>query len=289
MNGLAVKWDNFDVENFKEVFYVVRNTGGANIGLCLKNDSALVIDAGYLPKVSAALVAYLRKSLGCEIRLLFNTHYHGDHTFGNQSFDCPILASEACRQQMEKGLSSFWSPEEIASAIEEDPSLRAEWEELRITPPTMTFTEKKEYDFEGIRVIFQKVGGHTECSSIAYFPEYETVIAGDLIFSGVYSTLLRDGNPVELVNTLKNLARMEADTYIPGHGEVCGDDILYDLIDYWSCLIVQCTELLDVGIPPGEIGQLMETRCRMKALEYDERKHTRNIDSVVHFFRTRMV
>ncbi|UCD95594.1 MAG: MBL fold metallo-hydrolase [Candidatus Zixiibacteriota bacterium] len=284
-----MRWDNFEVEKLKDIFYVVRNTGGANICLCLKNDSALVVDSGYLPKASAALNDYLRKSLGCEIKLLFNTHYHADHTFGNQSFDCPILSSEACRRQMEKGPSSFWSPAEIAEAMEEDPDLRTEWKELRITPPTMTFAEKKEYDFEGIEVVFQKVGGHTECSSMAVFPGYETVITGDLIFSGVYPTLLRDGNPAELVKALKDLARIEADMYIPGHGASCGHDILYDLIDYWSCLIVQCTELMDSGMPRSEIQQLLETRCRMRALEYDERKHTRNIDSVVDFFWTRMV
>jgi glyoxylase-like metal-dependent hydrolase (beta-lactamase superfamily II) len=286
---LAVKWDNFEVENLKDVFYVVRNTGGCNIGLCIKNNSALVVDSGCLPGVSAAINRYLLTSLGCEVKLLFNTHYHSDHTFGNQSFECPILSSEACKRRMEEGPASFWSRGEIASAMEEDPMLKVEWKDLEITPPTMTFSERKEYDFEGVKVVFEKVGGHTDCSSVAVFPDYHAVFTGDLVFSGVYPTILRDGNPLELVKVLKNVVKMDVDTYIPGHGVTCGQEVLYDLMDYWSCLIVQGTDLVNSGKTQREIEGILETRCRLRAVEYDERKHKRNIDSILYFFRSRIV
>lgn len=281
-----MNWKDFEVEKINESIYVIRGTESCNIGVCVKNNAALMIDSGYFPKTSAVLKRMVERNLDCRVELLFNTHYHADHTFGNQSFDCPIIASEICRRNMERMPSSYWSPEETEKAKKDDPRLAEEWKDLKFTPPTTTFDDVKSIDFEGLNVIFQKFGGHTPDSSIAYFPDYRIVFAGDLVFAGRYPTLLdHDGDPVELVEALHKLIEMDVEIIIPGHGITCGKSSISQLIVYWTCLTSECRELVASGMDDERIKKEMLNRCHLPELPFDRMRHERNANSVLSFIK----
>jgi glyoxylase-like metal-dependent hydrolase (beta-lactamase superfamily II) len=153
-----MNWNDVSVEKIGDIFYVFRCTRGANIGACVIDNAALLIDTGYLPKKSAELITLIEQKLGCRVELAFNTHYHSDHTFGNQSISCPILASAKTRKAMQDCLSTHWNDTEIASAVDHDSQLEEEWEDLIITPPTDVFEGEEQRDFHGVRVKFETVG-----------------------------------------------------------------------------------------------------------------------------------
>ena len=294
MGSVFMKWNDFDIEKINEVFYVVRQTmGGSNIGVCIKDNSALIVDSGYSPKRSADLKRLLEENLDCQIELLFNTHYHSDHTFGNQSFNCPILSSEECKNTMQACLSSHWTSEEIAKAKEEDPELMEEWEDLKITFPTMTFKDELSYDFKGIKILFQKLGGHSKDSSIAYFPEYKLLFSSDIVFGECYPTLLSiDCSPFELIEALHKVIDMDAEIIIPGHGTTCPQDPNSDnksmvrrLIEYWECLISECRKLVTSGLNDERIQLILSSRCHLQMVPMNERKHQRNVESALKFVR----
>lgn len=277
-----MKWNDFDVEKIRDAFYVVRQSQGANIGVCVKNKSALLIDSGYSPKKSAGLKGILEKKLGCRIEVLFNTHYHSDHTFGNQSFDCPIISSEECKDIMQKNLSTHWRPEEIRKAMEEDPELKQEWKDLKITLPTKTFQDKLSYNFEGISVIFQKLGGHTKGSSIAHFPDYKVLFSGDILFGDCYPTQLTiDPSPFELVKTLGKISQMNVKTIVPGHGTTCDKSMVRKLTEYWQCLVSECQKLIPSGLSHEKVKERLSDGCHLPLIPPNERKHRGNIDSVL--------
>ena len=256
------------------------------MGVCIKDNSALLIDAGHFPKKSAGLKGILEKKLGCRIEVLFNTHYHSDHTFGNQSFDCPIISSEECKNIMQKNLSTHWRPEEIRKAMEEDPELKQEWKDLKITLPTKTFQDKLSYNFEGISVIFQKLGGHTKGSSIAHFLDYKVLFSGDILFGDCYPTQLSiDPSPFELVKTLRKISQMNVETIVPGHGTTCDKLMVRKLTEYWQCLLSECQKLVGNGLSDGEIKETLSTRCHLETIAFDKRKQKRNVDSVLKYVR----
>lgn len=267
-----------------DTVYIVDNTGSSNIAVCVIDGHALAIDSGQLPDVSAEVITIVERDLACRIELLFNTHYHSDHTFGNQSFSCPILASRLCHITMKACLASHWSAEEIARAKKEDPPLATAWKNLRITFPTMTFDKLMTRDFYGIPVVFRRTGGHTPDSAIAYFPDSRLLCAGDLVFGGAYPTLLaHDGNPDELIGVLKEIMRMNVETIIPGHGEVCSLPAVESAIAYWECLVSSCRDAAAAGISEGDIVTALSAECRLPGVTYDDRKHRRNIASVLAF------
>ena len=281
-----MKWDDFDVERIKDDFYVVRQSQSANIGVCVKDNSALLIDSGYSPKKSAALKETLEEKLGCKIELLFNTHYHADHTFGNQSFECPILSSEECKNTMQENLSTHWSSEEIKKAMEEDSELKSEWGNLKITFPAKTFRDKLSHNFEGIEVIFQNLGGHTRGSSIACFPEHELMFSGDIVFGDCYPTQLSiDEHPLKLVEALQKITEMDVEIIVPGHGATCDKSMAKRLIEYWECLISECGKFLGEGLNDEKTKKKLFNCCHLKQVPFDGRKHERNVDSVLGFVK----
>ena len=276
-----MRWNDFEVEKIKDMFYVVRPAEGASIGICVKNNSALIIDSGYLPKKSGALIKILEEKLKCNVELLFNTHYHSDHTFGNQSFDCPILSSEECKNTMQKNLSTHWTREEINLAMQEDPELKEGWKNLKITLPDKTFKEKHYYDFKGLEVIFQLISGHTRGSSIAFFPDYKLLFSGDLVFGDLYPTQLSiDPSPLELIKALQTIEKMDVEIIIPGHGVTCDRSMVRKLMEYWKCLITECEKHIASGMNDEIVKETLNNFCRLEGVTFNERKHKRNIDTV---------
>ncbi len=277
--------NELDVEQINDVFYVIRQHKGGNIGVCIRDHAALILDSGYLPRRSALLTQMVQEDLGCRIELLFNTHYHADHTFGNQSFDCDILSTTKCKNTMRECLSTHWAPDEIEKAKLEDPELVDGWKDLRITLPTTTFDRRKECVFHGIRILFLEVGGHTAGSAVAVLPDYRLLFSGDLVFGELYPTLLVDGDPYALVDVLSDVTKMEIDTIAPGHGVTCGKDFVERLTDYWRCLTSQSETLAAAGKSDGEIRETLISSCRLRGVPYNDARHVRNVSNVLEIIR----
>lgn len=281
-----MKWKDFEIERINQVLFVVRQAKGANIGLCVKDNSALLIDSGYSPKKSSALKELVQEKLGSKIELLFNTHYHSDHTFGNQSFGCPIISSQECKEIMQTNLSTHWTPEEIREAVEEDPELKEEWKDLKITFPTKTFKEELNHNFRGIKVIFRKIAGHTSGSSVAYFPDYKLLFSGDIVFADFYPTQLSiDPSPLELIEALRKIEKMDVERIVPGHGNICGQSTVERLIGYWSCLTSECQKVFAKGMDEKTAEKVLFDRCHLEGIPFDARKHKRNVDTVLKSIR----
>jgi len=282
---MTENYRDFEIEKLHDAFYVIRKTKACNIGVCIRDGAALALDSGRLPGASAALIRMLHQDMSSQVELLFNTHHHADHTFGNQSFHCPIMSTKACRDTMREILSTYWAPSEIEQAKVEEPELADEWKDLVITVPTAIFEGETTYDFHGLKVIFQQVDGHTDGSAVAYFPEFKLLFAGDLVFGDMYPTLLFDGDPYHLVEALRNIMTMDVEVVVPGHGAICDKSTVKKSIDYWNCLISECRDFIDSGIENEKIVELLVSICQLDGVELSERRHKRNIGSVLNFIR----
>jgi glyoxylase-like metal-dependent hydrolase (beta-lactamase superfamily II) len=279
----------FQIEKINDAIYVARHPRLCNIGICIKNGSGMVIEAGRLPKKAALLKKIVEKDFSCRIELVFVTHYHNDHTFGGQSFKCPIISSELCRVAMQNALLTHWTADELAGAIEEEPELAEEWKDLEISMPTETFDDERYFEFKGITVVFQRMGGHTDDSSIAYFPEYRLLFAGDIVFGERYPTLLQhDGNPVELVEALRKIEKMDVDIIVPGHGSNCGRAMVRHLAAYWDGLISESRRLINSGETEEDIIEQLLGRYLLPDLPEDRMRHRRNICSVLRYVKNRV-
>jgi glyoxylase-like metal-dependent hydrolase (beta-lactamase superfamily II) len=134
--------------------YMLEGTGG-NIGLSVGEDGIILVDdefAPLAPKIKDALRGITDKP----IKVVLNTHWHGDHTGGNVVFgtDAPIVAHENVRKRLVSG-----APARKIGDRTIDPTPPAP----RIALPIVTFEDKVQVHLNGedIRAIHFP-SGHTD-------------------------------------------------------------------------------------------------------------------------------
>ena len=80
--------------------YMLNGTGG-NIGVSIGSDGVLIVDDKFAP-LADKIRAALKEVGGGELKFILNTHWHGDHTGGNQVFgpEAPIIAHTNVRKRL---------------------------------------------------------------------------------------------------------------------------------------------------------------------------------------------
>ncbi len=109
---------------------------------------------------------------------------------------------------------------------------------LSVRMPNITF--KNRLEIHGARQTAELItfeGAHTESDTILYLPHASTVFMSDLLFVGCHPHLA-DGDPLQLLNTLREVSMLDADYFVPGHGPVGNCTDLQLMIAY----VEQCLE-----------------------------------------------
>ncbi len=216
----------------------IRPDEGANAGLIHTPEGMILIDTTSSPADARRLFEVMGANLG-EVRLVINTHFHSDHTWGNQVFTCPILAHRLCWERMGANLHNEWSQAELdayVADLERTDSKRAEairhmLKEFQVTLPSQVFDERFEGALGGLKYEVIHLGGHTPDLSVVWLPESRVLFASDLIFQGRYPYIF-DADILAWINQLNRLLDFNAEVIIPGHGVKCSNADITALRDY---------------------------------------------------------
>jgi cyclase len=228
--------------------------GGPNSGLVQTPDgSGIAIDTTISPMDMQARLDVIGAKAS-DASLVINTHFHSDHTWGNQLFTCPILAHRACKEQMEINLADDWRPDALAASIREraesDPQwaeeMQSKWKNLDITLPSKTFDDRYEAAVDGTKLQVIHFGGHTPGSSVVWLPDTHVLFSGDLVFEGRYPFIYHANVPI-LIDALKRLPEFGATTIVPGHGALCGTAAIDALTGYLEESWIRTTDHLAQG------------------------------------------
>ncbi|MDC0886891.1 MBL fold metallo-hydrolase [Altererythrobacter sp.] len=183
---------------------------GGNIGVSHGEDGTILIDDQFAPLTKKIETAV--SDLGATpVKFLINTHYHGDHTGGNENFGkkgALIFAHNNVRVRLQEGRAG------------ERPIAPSPKEAL----PVVTFEQGLTLNVNGdtVDVIFLG-GGHTDGDSVIRWREDNVIHMGDLYFkiSGYpFIDVSSGGNVINAMNSLDAVIRMIDDEtkVIPGHG-----------------------------------------------------------------------
>ncbi len=195
--------------------YMITGQGG-NIGLSIGEDGAILIDDqfGRLTERILKTVAELTPE---PVRFVVNTHWHGDHTGGNQKMaeaGAIIVAHENVRLAM--STEHFMATFNRTVAASADEAL-----------PVVTFTESMTFHFNGDDIRVQHVDpAHTDGDAIVIFRDANVIHMGDTYFNGMYpfidvSTGGSIAGMIAAADTALDLAN-DKTQFIPGHGPVSG-------------------------------------------------------------------
>lgn len=207
--------------------YMLEGMGG-NVGLSVGKDDAFIIDDQYAPmtpKIKAAVATVTPRP----VRFVVNTHWHGDHTGGNEAMagsGAIIFAHENVRRRMssEQFLAAFNSrvPASPTAAL-----------------PVVTFSDTISFyiNDDTLRT-FHVRNAHTDGDAIVIFRKANVVHMGDTYFNGMYPFIdVSTGGSVAGMIGASNqvLATTNAATrIIPGHGPLASRA---DLVRYRDMLV----------------------------------------------------
>jgi glyoxylase-like metal-dependent hydrolase (beta-lactamase superfamily II) len=191
-------------------FYTLEGQGGM-IGVLTGPDGVLMVDAQFAP-LTDKIVAAIKQVSDGRIRLLINTHVHGDHTGGNENLGkmgVTILARENLRARLVK-------PNPGANGQPGTPAPAAALPVVTYDAPLTIHM-----DGEDVRVIPVPVA-HTDGDTMVFFPNADVLMTGDFYRSTGYPNIDR-ANGGSLNGMLAGLNAVitlaGANTkIIPGHG-----------------------------------------------------------------------
>ena len=155
---------------------------GGNIGLLTGAEGSFLVDDQFAPLTEKIIEVV--KSVGGDVpRFLINTHYHGDHTGGNENTGKAgtlIMAHHAVRERLVNG--SYIGAFDMKSGPADKAAL-----------PTVTYSENMHVYINGetIRIIHVP-SAHTDGDSFVVFEDANIVHAGDIFFNGFFPFIDRD-------------------------------------------------------------------------------------------------
>jgi cyclase len=226
---------------------------GGNIAVSSGADGVFIVDDD-MPPIAAKIEAAVRSIQDEPVRMVFNTHWHFDHTGGNKHFGeqgALIVAHDNVRERMStKQLSALFNTETKPSAD--------------VALPVVTFDQSITFHLNGGTIRAMHVpAGHTDGDSVLFFEEANIVHMGDLFFNRMYPVIdINAGGSargmIAAIDTV--LPMLNADTVlIPGHGPVGDVDDLKAFRKMLAVVTNRIQLLVDDGKTLEEVIALSPT------------------------------
>ncbi len=272
------------------LFLVTGLPEAGNVVLLKTAEGVIVVDAGDNVEQGKDIVAAARSLGAGPIRYVILTQYHGDHTFGLQSFppEAVIIGQDNISANIKNfsqaDLTDYLerrAPQRLAGLRKDVESLRAAQSPdlgkkedelkaaqerydkaklLRLVYPQLTFSREVTIHLGGetVRAIYPGPT-HTSCSIAVYFETQKVLHPGDLFFYRLlpYIDRAAGSDTANWIAALQEFKKLDIDKVVPGHGEVTTKAALDEQIDLLADLRSEVKAALAQGL------SLEETRKRV--------------------------
>ncbi len=279
------------------VYAAIAKSGGlasGNAGFVIGNDGVLIFDTFSTPAAIEELISEIQTLTKLPIKFAVNSHYHLDHTGGNQVLvarGIPVIAHDnVMKWQTTKNKRFLPAPEELqkrradaakqlGETSEDQKDKRAQLErqirrfdammEIKLTNPTKTFGSGMMRLKLGKReVILATLHGHTGGDVFAYVPDANVVFTGDLGWSKTLPNLV-DATVNDWIPTLdKILKQYPTAKFVPGHGNVAAASDIRDFRDYLADLRARVTKGIADGLTIDQAKEQLKLPEKYKAFAF---------------------
>lgn len=226
------------------VYAWVGTAGATNAGFILGDETVAVVDSLLTPTAARHLQQRIQGLSSRPIGFLINTHYHGDHTFGNQVFGSAAIVGHA---RTREGLLRFGA-EQLKFFRGRQPLLAREFDQVRLTPPNLTVESGCNLFLGDLEVQVRHLGpAHTPGDLVVWVPNEGVLFAGDLIFNGWFPTAA-EANIAGWVQCLSALEAFPVRLVVPGHGPIGGREVIRRLREYFEGVQVEVERARAAGL-----------------------------------------
>ncbi|MFI9812622.1 MBL fold metallo-hydrolase [Saccharothrix variisporea] len=193
----------------------------SNAGVIVDGDDVVVVDTAATERRARRLRAAIASVTGATPRAVVNTHFHGDHTFGNFVFrpEAAIIAHEGAREEAaaaDLGMRGLWPD--------------VDWGGVALALPTTTYRDRMTLHVGGLAVELRHPGpAHTTSDTVVWVPDRSVLFTGDIVMSGATPFCLM-GSVSGSLRTIEWLRSFDARVVVTGHGPVGGPE-LFDVAE----------------------------------------------------------
>jgi cyclase len=247
-------------EKLSDTVYMLTGAGG-NMGLSVGADAVFLIDdqfAPLAPKIKAAIARLTPKP----VQWLLNTHFHFDHTGGNEAFGgdgSVIVAHDNVRRRMSTdqliAMGSSMNPQKASP---------------KVALPVVTVQGELSFHINGDELhAFHVPRAHTDGDLIVHFRKSDVIHMGDVFFNGNYPFIdaSSGGTAAGVIAAHDRVLSLSSDTtrIIPGHGRLATKADLQATRDMLLNVMQRIQEMRRAGKSDADI------RAAKPSAEFDAR------------------
>jgi len=261
-----------------------------NAAVVINQNDVLIVDSHVSPEAARALLDELETITTKPVRYVVNTHFHFDHSSGNQAYGpgVEIIGHQFTREMLTQGASLRGSAfnryigslpatigrlksqldttkdavakSALALRIATQEALKRETDTIRATPPTVAFDHSLTLFRGGREIRLHFLGrGHTGGDIVVHLPRERVLVTGDLLLPGI--PFGGDGFFAEWPETLERIKALDFEVVLPGHGAPFRDreriaHLQAYLRDFWS----KVSEQYRTGVSPEEAARRIDLR-----------------------------
>src|SRR5262245_49010713 len=198
------------VKQLKPDVWVGLGGAGGNSTIIVGKTSVIVVDAKTNEAGAKDLLAEIAKITPKPVSTAIITHSDGDHVNGLAGFPAgvKVIAHENDKKELEAALAAGGRGAPPADRL-----------------PTQVTTKNKEpMTIDGVKLeLYHWSPAHTSGDLVVYLPDQKIVATGDIIAANRAEDnpnihLEKNGSTSGWITTVKELAKLDADTFVPGHG-----------------------------------------------------------------------
>jgi cyclase len=185
--------------------YMLEGQGG-NIGVSTGDDGVIMIDSQFA-RLTPLILDAIKALSDKPIKILLNTHWHGDHTGGNENIE-KLGTTIIAHNNVFKRLNDAFKEEKNKTGL-----------------PLISFNDELSLHInDELVLVFHVKNAHTDSDSMLYFTTSNVLHTGDTFFTERYPYIdLNSGGSIDgYINAVKRaLILIDEDTkIIPGHGKL---------------------------------------------------------------------
>lgn len=270
--------------------------GESNAGLIFEGEHVMFVDSLWDNKLTGKMLKDARGIVDAAPETLFNTHSDGDHVWGNQLFtDARIISTTTAKNLMTldppKSLRAMQRGGNLIGAIGKLPlpffgprdygnlprlPLRHmgnemapfDWSDIELTLPQETFDGAMTVEVGSRIVELIEVGpAHTMGDAVAWVPDVKVCFAADILFIGG-TPIMWAGPIASWIAALEKVSSLGAETFVPGHGPVCGQKDVDLLREYFEWVVAEGITQLKEGVAPAKAARKLLLSSEFESLPW---------------------
>lgn len=290
--------DNFTLVKLADGAYAaIAKPGGlasGNAGFVVGDNGVLVFDTFFTPEAAQELIEVAQTEGKQPVKYAVNSHYHLDHTGGNQIFTAkgiPVIGHDRLIEWQTSKNRRFLPPKEelqkrigdaqkqINDTPTEQAEKRADFQRrlrrleamiaIQLTNPTVTFGSGLLRLYLGKReVVLFTLPGHTGGDVLAYVPDANVVFTGDMSWRKTLPNLV-DATVNDWIPSLDKLLNdYPTSRFVPGHGEVASAQDVREFRDYLDDLRTRVKQAIGDGLTLDQAKERLKLPEKYKGFAF---------------------